>query len=77
MESDKKTAKDAILKSIIALKNIYNNSMSTYIFRVFMDAKADEIVQIFNGGPQVDTKNLVEILNKISPTNAGKWAKIK
>lgn len=77
MASDKKTAKEQISKAIIALKNIYNNSMSTYIFRVFMDAKSDEIVQIFSDGPQTDTRGLVEILNKISPTNAGKWAKIK
>ncbi len=77
MADHKKTAKEHILKSIVDLKKIANNSLSTYVFRVLMDAKSDEIVQIFSDGPQMDTRNLVEVLNKISPTNAGKWAKIQ
>jgi len=42
-----------------------------------MDAKSDEIVDIFSGGPVMDTKNLVSVLNRVAPTSAQKWEKIK
>jgi hypothetical protein len=77
MAEDKDAAKNVILNSIIDLKKIYSNSLSSYIFRVFMDAKSDEIVEIFSDGPHVDTSNLINVLNRISPTNANKWVKIK
>lgn len=77
MSENKKSAKDKILSSLLDLNKINNNSLSSYIFRVFMDAKSDEIVQIFSDGPKVDTRDLISTLNKLSPTNAHKWEKIK
>ena len=77
MVSEKKEAKKTILNAIMSLQKVYSNNMTSYIFRIFADAKADEIVQIFTDGPNTDTRNLVELLNKISPTNANKWSEIK
>lgn len=77
MESTKKEAKLVVLDAIMSLKNIYDNNMTSYILRIFMDAKADEIVQIFSDGPNMDVRDLVSTLNKISPTNATKWGEIK
>lgn len=77
MESNKKDAKTAILNAVLSMENIYENNMTSFMLRIFMDAKADEIVQIFSDGPNMDTRNLLNTLNKISPTNAEKWANIK
>lgn len=77
MESQKKEAKETILNAIMSLQKVYSNDMTSYIFRIFSDAKADEIVQIFSDGPNTDTRPLVALLNKISPTNSNKWADIK
>ena len=77
MSENKVDAKEDILNAIVDLNKIYNNSMSSYIFRVFMDAKSDEIVELFSDGPKMDIRNLIDILNRISPTNAHKWGKIK
>lgn len=77
MESEKKEAKETILNAVMSLQKVYSNDMTSYIFRIFADAKADEIVQIFTDGPNTDTRDLVGLLNKISPTNANKWAEIK
>jgi len=77
MSDNKSTAKENILQTIIDLKKIYNNSMSSYIYRFFMDAKSDEIVQIFSDGPKIDIRELIDVLNKIAPTNAHKWGEIK
>lgn len=77
MEANKKEGKNAVLEAVMSLKKVYSNNMTSYVLRVFMDAKADEIVQIFSDGPTVDTRELVSTLNRISATNANKWAKIK
>lgn len=47
------------------------------LLELFFDAKADEIVAIFSGGPRVETVELVETLNRISPLNSQKWSRIK
>ena len=77
MEKDVKAAKNAILDAVMSLKNIYNNNMTSPVLRFFMDAKADEIVSIFSDGPNVDTRSLVDALNRMSAVNSTKWAEIK
>jgi len=77
MEKDVKAGKNAILDAVMSLNNIYNDNMTSPVLRFFMDAKADEIVSIFSDGPNVDTRSLVDTLNRISATNATKWAEIK
>jgi len=77
MEKDIKAGKNALLDAVMSLKKIYNNDMTSPILRIFMDAKADEIVSIFSDGPNIDTRSLVDALNRMSATNATKWAEIK
>jgi hypothetical protein len=77
MSTNKKNGKIAIVDAIQMLKNIYNSRPNAFLLRVFMDAKADEIVNIFSDGPYFDTSTLKEDLLKISSVNASKWNKIK
>lgn len=77
MSNDKKVAKQNITKSIETLKAIYNTRPNAFLLRVFMDSKADEIVDIFSDGPRYETFTLKEDLLKISPINASKWNEIK
>lgn len=77
MEAEKNEGKETILNAVMSLKKAYSNNMTSYVFRVFADAKGDELVAIFSDGPHMDTRELVSFLNKISPTNAAKWADIK
>ncbi|NEW78454.1 MAG: DUF4835 family protein [Gelidibacter sp.] len=77
MHQDKKRAKQKIAESIGFLKTIYDSRPNATLLRVFMDAKADEIVSVFSDGPNYDTFKLKEDLLKISPLNAAKWNDIK
>ncbi|MDF1518031.1 MAG: DUF4835 family protein [Lutibacter sp.] len=77
MHQDKKSAKQKISASIGMLKTIYDSRPNVPLLRVFMDAKADEIVSIFSDGPNYDALKLKEDLLKISPLNAAKWNDIK
>jgi hypothetical protein len=77
MYKDQKAAKEAVINSVIKLAEIQDLRPNAFLTRVFFDAKSDEIVSIFTGGPEVDLTKLVTQLNRISPTNSSKWNKIK
>lgn len=74
---NKKEAKTNIANSILKLKTIYDNRPNAFLLRVFMDSKADEIVDVFSDGPYFDVFKLKENLFKMSPLNASKWNSIK
>lgn len=77
MNKDKKAAKQAIFDAILALKSIFDSRPNAFLLRVFMDSKADEIVDVFSDGPRFDTSKLKDDLLRISPINAVKWDEIK
>lgn len=77
MVDDTRGAKEAILKSVTGLQNLYNDRPNTFLIRVFMDTKSDEIVDIFSDGPRIDTSRLKEVLSNIYPSFDEKWKEIK
>ncbi|WP_323787824.1 DUF4835 family protein [Psychroserpens sp.] len=76
MSKDTKEGKLAIAKSIGALKQMNSRRPNSYLLRVFFDAKAEEIEDVFSGGPTVNISDLVSTLTKIAPMHASKWRNI-
>lgn len=76
MVDDAKNAKLNFVKSIKTLSEVSRSRPNAYLTRVFFDAKADEIVSILKDGPKIDNKEVVDILNQLSPTNSSKWSQI-
>jgi hypothetical protein len=76
MSTNADIAKKAIANAIIRLQKIYDARPNAFLLRVFTDAKADEIVSIFSGGPTYDVAELRSVLLKISPSNNSKWKKL-
>ncbi len=74
---DKKGAKESIAQSIIDLQKLYNDRPNTFLIRVFMDTKSDEIVDIFSDGPKISITELREVLSRIFPSFDVKWSDIK
>lgn len=73
-----KTAKEQIEKSIVQLQELYNITIGNYMIRIFLDAKSDEIVNVFSDGKPTRTQEVLKsVLERISPTNRNKWKKIK
>ena len=70
-------AKTSILESINNLEKVYNVRPDSYLLQIFFDAKSDEIVNIFSGGPKVDFNSTLSVLKKISPFFNSKWKQIK
>lgn len=76
MSNDTKEAKLAISQSISTLLTMNNRRPNSYIMRVFFDAKAEEIEDVFSGGPTVNIADLVSTLTRIAPMHASKWRNI-
>jgi hypothetical protein len=77
MSQDLKKAKETIKASLINLSKLNATKPNSYLLRIFMDSKSDEIVSIFSGGPTVAINDLVDSLNKTSSSNASKWQLLK
>ena len=77
MHQDLKKAKEIIKGSLMNLSKLNNNKPNSYLLRVFMDSKSDEIVSIFSGGPSIAINDMVDSLNKTSSANSGKWQLLK
>lgn len=76
MSTDAKAGKNAIANGLKELKVMNGRRPNSFLMRVFFDAKADEIEQIFSDGPTVNVAELIEILTKISPTRSSQWRNI-
>ena len=77
MTQDLKTAKEKIKLALLNIGKLNTAKPNAFLTRLFFDAKSDEIVSIFSGGPNIPIADLVESLNKTSPLNASIWANIK
>ena len=77
MNSDLKTSKENVIAAVNTLSKLYSVRPNAFLTRVFFDAKADEIVSIFSGGPSIPVSDLMDTLGRLSPINSSKWANIK
>ncbi|CAA0159478.1 DUF4835 family protein [Tenacibaculum maritimum] len=74
---DEKEAKKNIQTSVEQLESLYNISIGNLMIRMFLDAKSDEIVNIFSDGALgKNPQKMKQVLQKVSPTNRDKWQKI-
>lgn len=77
MSDNPKGGKEQISKSLLALQAINSRRPNSFLLRTFFDAKAEEIEQIFTGGPQINIASLKDVLQKVAPIHASKWRNIK
>ncbi len=76
--ANKDFAKQTIETSVLSMEQLFNKTIGNYLIRVFFDAKADEIVNIYSGGPRTrNSANVTSTLRKISPNNVSKWRNIE
>jgi hypothetical protein len=77
MSQDLKAAKEKIKSSVILIGKLNSVKPNAFLTRIFFDAKSDEIVSVFSGGPSIPVTDLTDVLNKVSPLNSTKWSQIK
>lgn len=76
MHQDVESGKENILTAINLISENSKSRPNAALFRVFFDAKSDEIMQILSGGPEMNIGSTVSTLNQIAPVHNRKWRMI-
>jgi len=76
MYDDSQKGRAAILKSINYLAKLKEGKPNLFVLQLIMDAKADEIINIFSEGSTTEKARVVNMLNKLDPANASKYDEI-
>ena len=66
-----------IAKDIKVLKEAYSARPATYVVGAFLDAKNDELVNIFKGGTSEEKKLVYDVLMDVDPTRQSTYEGIK
>lgn len=77
MADNQKEGKEKAVVALKTLAKVQNVRPNALLTRMFFDAKVDEIVSMFSGGPMMSNTDLIELLSRISPLNSSKWNNIK
>ena len=65
-----------IAKDIKVLKEAYSARPATYVVNAFLDAKSDELIDIFQGGSSEEKKMVYDLLMDIDPTRQNDYERI-
>lgn len=76
MSENLKQGKEHIASSLMSFQMMNRRRPNSFLLRTFFDAKADEIEQIFTGGPNVNIASVKETLQKVAPVYSSKWQNI-
>lgn len=76
MTNNVSNARARISKDIKVLREAYNARPATYVVNTFLDAKADELVNIFKKGTSEEKKIVYELLMDIDPTRQSTYDEI-
>ncbi len=72
-EQNKRLAASKLFKNLMTLKDIYDENPNNILLRMLLDAKSDEIVNIYRKDRGINTTDLVTVLKKVSSNNSKKW----
>ncbi len=76
MSESPEEARKKIYESLEMLKPVYENSPTSINLKIFFNAKADELVNIFSDAPREEKTKIIDLLNTIDPVNTNKYQKI-
>lgn len=65
-----------INENLKLLKQVYDEDPYAFAFIIFLDAKRDELVNIFMEGTPPEKTNVINIFKEIDPANSSKYTKI-
>jgi hypothetical protein len=78
MESKTPEARTSMVESLKLIQDVYRKKPDPfmYLLQVIMDAKSDELINIFSAAFPEEKSRVVEILTEIDPANKAKYEKI-
>jgi hypothetical protein len=78
MESKAPEARTSLVESLKLIQDVYRKKPDPfmYLVQVVMDAKSDELINIYSAAFPEEKSRVVEILTEIDPANKAKYEKI-
>jgi Domain of unknown function (DUF4835) len=78
MESNITDARTSMVESLKLIQDVYRKKPDPfmYLVQVIMDAKSDELINIFSGAFPEEKSRVIQILTEIDPANKAKYEKI-
>ncbi len=77
MSRDIKAGKTQVVDALHLLESVNSKRSNTLLVRAFFDAKANEVVAILSGGPQVELEQTIQNLFKVAPNYGRLWSNIR
>jgi hypothetical protein len=76
MSTNSTNARARIAEGLPILRETNRSTPSAIVISSFLDAKSDELINIFSKGTVQEKKDAVEILSDVYPTQSGRYEKI-
>lgn len=76
MSGNVKNGRARIAEGLPVLREAYRSRPATYVINTFLDAKSEELVDIFRKGTDKEKKDVYEILTDIDPTRVSTYDRI-
>lgn len=77
MHEDVNLARTNLSLAIEDVKKTNQSYPNTQIVQAFIDAKRDEIIEIFKGATPAEQSSVIQALSRIDPSNSGKYRAIR
>ena len=77
MFDNKLLSKKNISSAIVSLDRMNRRVPNSLLLKIFFETKSDEIMDIFSSGPEFDSTNLYNQLNRLAPFFSNKWSNIR
>lgn len=76
MTQNVEESRNNIYESLGLLKKLFQEKPGAFFLRVFFEAKADEIVNVYSQAYPDEKTKVINLLNEIDPANGSKYQKI-
>ena len=73
MQESTDVGRSAVLEAIRDLQKVNSQKSNLYIVQVMVQAKADEIVNIFKEASTVEKTEVIRLMKQIDPANSAKY----
>ncbi|MFV0553087.1 MAG: DUF4835 family protein [Mangrovibacterium sp.] len=67
----------SIADGVVNLVKLYRTRPSLYLFTIFFDAKANELLQLFAESPAIELDRVVKALVEMNPSNSARYQALK
>ncbi len=70
-------ARNNIFSALESLQKVHREKINLICVQHFLDAKADEIINIYKGAPENEKERVIKLMSEINPVNTSRYEQIR